>query len=40
MEPVQVSAGAEVIEQGAKGDYFYVIETGSYEVLIVLVLVE
>jgi cyclic nucleotide-binding protein/MFS transporter len=32
LEPVEVSAGAEVIRQGDPGDRFYVIESGRFEV--------
>lgn len=33
MEPVRVRAGQYVVEQGEEGDYFYIIKSGSAEVL-------
>jgi cAMP-dependent protein kinase regulator len=32
MKEVKVQAGEKVIEQGAVGDYFYVVEEGSLDV--------
>ena len=33
-EPCVVNEGGIVIKQGSRGDYFYVCETGSYDVLV------
>lgn len=34
MKEVQIGAGEMIIEQGAAGDYFYVVESGTLEVYV------